>query len=245
MKKQEFVMGMTAIITIADKNSKESDIAKVFEYFHYIDEKFSPYKKTSELEKINNGKIKKSNCSREMKKILTLSEKTKKETGGYFDIKIDGKIDPSGIVKGYAINQASKMLKKMGYKNFTVEIAGDIQICGKNKNRKWKIGIQNPFNVGEIIKIVYLSNKGIATSGTYTKGNHIVDPVKKVAADEISSVTVIGPDVFEADRFATAAFAMGEKGIVFLNKLAGFEGYLVKKNKVGVMTPGFKKYLEN
>jgi thiamine biosynthesis lipoprotein len=178
-----------------------------------------------------------------MKKILKLCEETKNTTDGYFDINFSGRIDPSGIVKGYAIWQGSQLLEKKGFKNFYVEIAGDIQTFGKNaEGEDWKVGIQNPFNVKEIIKIVKLSNKGIATSGNYQRGKHILNPKTKLPADEIASITVIGPNVYEADRFATAAFAMGEKGIEFVERLKGFAGYMIKKDKMAVMTSGFESY---
>jgi len=179
-----------------------------------------------------------------MMKILGLCEQTKQETDGFFDINLNGILDPSGLVKGYAIYQGALILKNKGFANFYVEIAGDIQVFGKNeKQKKWKIGIQNPFNPDEIIKIVKLSNKGIATSGTYQRGKHIYNPKAKKLAEEIASMTVIGPNVYEADRFATAAFAMGEKGIEFIERLKGFEGYMIKKDKKAVLTSGFEDYL--
>lgn len=242
MKKTAVIMGMPVTISIIDKDAKDKDIDEIFDYFRRIDEKFSTYKEDSEIGKINKGKIKR-NFSSEMKKILGLSEKTKKETGGYFDIKINGKLDPSGIVKGYAIHEACKIFLKKGYKNFYVEIAGDVEVYGKIKGRKWRIGLENPFNRKEIIKTVNLSDRGIATSGNYIRGSHIFDPIKKRKADEIMSITVIGPNVYEADRFATAAFAMGNRGIDFIEDLSGFEGYLVTKNRMGIMTSGFEKYL--
>ena len=235
---------MPSTIEVVDKNAKESDIEKVFSYFNKIDEKFSTYKDNSEISKINRNEIKKEKYSSEMKKILKLSEQTKQETNGYFDININGKLDPSGIVKGYAIYNGAKMLLKKGYKNFYVEIAGDIQVFGQNvDNKKWKIGIENPFKKGEIIKVVNLSNNGIATSGNYIRGKHINNPKKNIAADEIMSLSVIGPNVYEADRFATAAFAMGIEGIKFIENLLGFEGYMVTKEKNAIFTSGFEKYL--
>jgi thiamine biosynthesis lipoprotein len=179
-----------------------------------------------------------------MRKILRLCEETKKETGGYFDINLNGKLDPSGIVKGYAIWQGSQMLKNKGYENFYIEIAGDIQTSGKNeKKESWKVGIQNPFNLKEIVKVLKISNKGIATSGNYQRGKHILNPKTKIAADEIASITVIGSNVYEADRFATAAFAMGERGIEFIEKLKGLEGYMIKRDRKAVMTSGFERYV--
>ena len=245
MKKQAIIMGMPVTINVTDKNITDEDINEVFSYFHHIDKKFSTYREDSEISKINRGELKASEISSEMKKILQYCEKTKKETGGYFDINFKGKIDPSGLVKGYAIYEGAKILMKKKYKNFYVEIAGDIEARGKSaENKKWKVGIQNPFNLKEIVKIVNVTDKGIATSGTYIRGNHIYNPKNKKKADEIESISVIGPNVYDADRFATAAFAMGEKGIVFIEGLKGFEGYMIKKDRKAVFTSGFTNYLE-
>ncbi|RUY20872.1 FAD:protein FMN transferase, partial [Mesorhizobium sp. M7A.F.Ca.US.001.04.2.1] len=56
---------------------------------------------------------------------------------------------------------------------------------------------------------------------------------------EIVSLTVIGSDVFEADRFATAAFAMGRDGILFVEQTPGLEGYVVDSNGRATPTSGF------
>lgn len=244
MKRKAVIMGMPVRIEIADKNARLKDISKIFSYFRKIDRKFSTYRKNSEIERINRGELNEREYTSEMRKILKLSEETKKITNRFFDIRIKNKLDPSGIVKGYAIKEASDMLAEQGYKNFYVEIGGDIEVRGNNqKGEKWKVGIENPFDRKEIIKRVSLSNKGIATSGTYIRGNHIYNPVSKTKADSIASITVIGPNVYEADRFATAAFAMGMEGINFIENLDGFEGYLVTKDRTGIFTTGFEKYL--
>ena len=76
---------------------------------------------------------------------------------------------------------------------------------------------------------------GIATSGTYVRGQHIYDPHKpERPIVDIVSLTVIGTDVLEADRFATAAFAMGRAGIEFIEQRDGLEGYVVDRNGRGV-----------
>jgi len=244
MKKQQIIMGMPVVVNVVDKGATDEDINEIFSYFHYIDNKFSTYKKNSEISQINKRELKESQYSSEMKKILSLSEKTKKETNGYFDIHINGILNPSGIVKGYAIFEAAGILKNKGFNNFYVEIAGDVQTYGKNEAKeKWSVGIQNPFNLNEIVKVVYLKGQGIATSGTYRRGKHIYNPKSKKKADDIMSITIIGPNVYEADRFATGAFAMGEKGINFIEKLKGFEGYMIQKDKKAVYTSGFENYV--
>jgi thiamine biosynthesis lipoprotein len=71
---------------------------------------------------------------------------------------------------------------------------------------------------------------------------HIFNPKKKKAAKDIASITVIGPNIYEADRFATAAFAMGVEGIKFIEKLKGFEGYMIQNDNKAVYTSEFKNY---
>ena len=153
----------------------------------------------------------------------------------------------TGLVKGWSIHNAAKILKKEGLKNFYIDAGGDVEVCGQHSERKlWKIGIRNPFsqNKSDIVKVLLLSNIGIATSGTYIRGQHIYNPKEKNAIiAEIVSLSVLGPNVYEADRFATAAFAMGKEGIHFIERLPGFEGYMIDANGIATMTTGFTKYV--
>lgn len=243
MVEEALIMGMPVSIEIVDKEAKREDIFDVFDYFKEVDAQFSTYKSESEVMKINRGEIKEKDYSSEMKKVLALCAQTRKETQGYFDIYHDGFMDPSGLVKGYAIWNGAKMLTKKGYKNYFVEIAGDIQTSGHNGDKlPWRVGIENPFNRGEIIKVVGLSGQGIATSGTYIRGKHIYNPKTQTPADEIASITVIGENVYEADRFATAAFAAGETGIELISSNSMLSAYMVTKSKNAVKTNNFEQY---
>jgi FAD:protein FMN transferase len=239
MRQIRLVMGMPITVKIArnEKRKTKKDVEKVFEYFRSVDEKYSPFKETSEVAKLNRGE----NISDEFKEIIRMAEELKKQTNGYFDIvRPDGKIDPSGIVKGWAIKNAAKILKDLGYKRFYVDAGGDAEIVGRN----WKWGIRNPFNTKEIVKVLKLSNCGIATSGTYERGQHIYDPVGKInAITDIVSMTVIGPDVYEADKYSTPAFAMGARGIQFIENQKGLEGYMIDSKGIATMTTGFGKYV--
>lgn len=245
MKATQIIMDMPVIVEIVDESNPDV-FNKIFDYFHWVDKKFSTFKKTSEISKINDGLLKKSAYSKEMKEIFRLAEQTKKETNGYFDIEQNGKLDPSGIVKGWAIHNAADILRKKRITNFYVEIAGDIEVSGNNPDGKpWVIGIRNPFNVREIVKVVHLTDRGIATSGNYERGNHIYIPQTNGFANEIASITVIGPNVYEADRYATAAFAMGKKGIEFLEHLKGFAGYMIGKDRMATLTTNITSYETN
>ena len=77
-----------------------------------------------------------------------------------------------------------------------------------------------------------MKDEGVATSGTYIRGLHIYNPRGgNEPVSDIVSLTVIGPNIHDADRFATAAFAMGAAGINFIEQLPGYEGYIIDKDK--------------
>jgi len=235
-------MDMPVIVEIVGE-SKAQAFETVFDYFHWVDNTFSTFKSASEISKINDGRLPVSRASREMLEIFRLAEQTKRETDGFFDITRHGKLDPSGIVKGWAIHNAALLIKKMGHNDYYVEVGGDIEVSGHNADGKpWTIGIRNPFAIHEIVKIVHLINHGIATSGTYERGKHIYNPKTQKPAGEIASITVIGPNVYEADRFATAAFAMGNEGIRFIGKRRGLEGYMIDTGGIATFTDGFEAY---
>ena len=206
---------------------------------------FSPYRPASETSRVNHGLLRVEDASDEMKTILRLAEKTRVETNGYFDVNRNGVFNPVGIVKGWAVYQASEMLREAGVWDFCIDAGGDIQLSGlNNTGQHWRVGIRNPFAPREIVKFLRLSDMGVATSGTYIRGQHIYDPFAATGGtvDEVISLTVLGPNVYEADRFATAAFAMGPKGIDFIERELGLEGYMIGKNGTATMTSGFGEY---
>jgi FAD:protein FMN transferase len=245
MRDTRIVMGMPVSVEITDAASPQL-IEDVYDYFNAVDARFSLYKDDSEISQFNRGSIQESALSAEMHDVFALAERTKLESDGYFEIKRpDGQIDPSGIVKGWAIRNAAQIIRNAGVRNYYVDAGGDIQAEGKNDSGEdWRVGIRNPFNDQQVIKVVSISGQGIATSGTYVRGQHIYNPHQpQDHIDGVVSLSVIGPDVLEADRFATAAFAMGEDGIYFIENLTGFEGYMVNANGIATMTTGFGAYV--
>lgn len=242
MKDTRMIMGMPITIEILDAGVMKHDLADIFKYFVYIDETFSTYKSSSEISCINRGDISTHQYSKDMQEVLRLSEETKKLTGGYFDISHNNKLDPSGLVKGWAIYRACKLARRKGFKSFYIDAGGDIQAEGK----VWKVGIKNPFQHDQVIKTIALRDRGIATSGTYNRGEHIYNPhTGDNHIPEIVSLTVIGPNIYEADRFATAAFAMGRHGIAFIEHLSGFEGYMIDSHGIATVTSLFDTYVHH
>jgi len=238
-------MGMPITVEVLDTLAIESDFDDVFAYFEYVDEKFSTYKQDSEISQINRRELSLKESSPDMKTIFKMSEQTRLETNGYFNIRHNDMYDPSGIVKGWSIYNAAQILRQKGFGNYYVEAGGDIQMLGTNtEGQDWRIGIRNPFNLDEIIKVLSVTDRGVATSGTYVRGQHVYNPLaKNELITDILSLTVIGPDIYEADRFATAAFAMGRSGINFIERLEDFEGYMIDKDKQATFTTSFEEWV--
>ncbi|HEV8666709.1 MAG TPA: FAD:protein FMN transferase [Candidatus Paceibacterota bacterium] len=236
---------MPITIEVVDDTAKVGMLADLFAYFSEVDERFSTYKETSEIMSINRGELQIADASTEMQEVFALAEKTKAETDGYFNMQQpNGSLDPSGIVKGWAIFNAANLLRAQNVTNFYIDAGGDIESSGNNEEGlPWSVGIKNPFKQSEIVKVIYPKGAGIATSGSYIRGSHIYNPHNHQSElAEVVSLSVIGPNVLEADRFATAVFAMGKGGIAFIESLPGFEGYAIDKNGVATMTHNFEQY---
>lgn len=241
----KIIMGMPISIEIVDEAMPEI-YDEIFNYFKAIDSRFSTYKKSSEISQINKG-LSADRWSSQMKQVLRLCEETKRQTKGYFDIQHNGKLDPSGLVKGWAINNAAKILRKHKIHNFFIEAGGDIQVSGHNsEGLKWKVGIRNPFDSNQIVKILNISKEGVATSGLYIRGEHIYNPLNpRLKPRKIKSLTVIGPNIYEADRFATASFAMDLEGINFIESRPGLEAYMIDDRGIATFTTGFSRYVNS
>lgn len=245
MRDTRLIMGMPITIEVVGGDGHAA-MEAAFRYFGEVDARFSPYKAESELSVMNRGELPDEALSSDMRAVLTLAEDTRRQTRGYFDIRRpDGEVDPSGLVKGWAIREAARVLERNGITDFIVDAGGDIECRGTNgQGEPWRVGIRNPFHQDQIVKVVVPGNGGVATSGHYVRGAHIYDPhTGGPAPDELASITIIGPDVYEADRFATAAFAMGRDGINFVEEQDGLEGYAIDRHGIATMTSGFERFV--
>lgn len=238
-------MGMPITVEIVDRSAVQSDVDSIFAYFESVDNRFSTYKAESEISAINRGDLAPEQASEDMRLVFALAEQTRAETNGYFDICHNGVYDPSGIVKGWAIYNAAQMLREKGFIDFQVEAGGDLEAAGRSeRGQAWLVGIRNPFNPREIVKVLRAADCGVATSGTYVRGQHIYNPkAGSEPTQEVVSLTVVGPNVYEADRFATAAFAMGRDGIRLIDQVEGLEGYMIDDRGQATMTRGFTRYV--
>jgi thiamine biosynthesis lipoprotein len=243
-RETRILMGMPITVEIVDAGSTQL-LDDVFAYFAAVEMRFSVFKPESEISALNQGRLSLSEVSEPMREVLAIAAQTKSETDGYFDIRRpDGSLDPSGVVKGWAIRNAADRVRAAGFRNFYVDAGGDIQTGGVNAaGEPWRVGIRNPFNPRQIVKAIAPAGRGVATSGSYVRGQHIYDPYRPdQRLDDVVSLTVVGDDVLEADRFATAAFAMGRAGIHFIEQRPDLEGYAIDAAGVATKTSGFERY---
>ncbi len=114
MKDTRLIMGMPIEIEIVGEDVNPV-LEDAFKYLVEVDTQFSPYKEESEVSRINRGEVKESELSEEMREVFTIGERMKRDTGGHFDIRRpDGLIDPSGVVKGWAIQKTAEIIRSAG-----------------------------------------------------------------------------------------------------------------------------------
>jgi thiamine biosynthesis lipoprotein len=228
VRRAEAVMGTVAMLDIADPLPTaeiERVVRRVFDWLHDVDRRFSTYRIDSELNRLDRGELRLAAASDDLRLVLERCADLWRRTDGYFDAYATGRLDPSGYVKGWSVQIASEMLTAAGAPNHCVDAGGDLQTRGRPAPGKdWHIGIRHPWRPDRLSWILHGTDLAVATSGTYQRGPHVIDPRRGVPSTGLRSVTVIGRDLAEADAYATAGLAMGEAG---LDWLAALDGYAV------------------
>lgn len=195
---------------------------------HWIDTTFSTFQPDSQLSRMARGELTLDACAPEMRTVLARCKQLHHDTGGYFSAYAAGRLDPSGYVKGWAIEQASDILATAGSTNHAVNGGGDVQCVGHAApGRPWRIGIAHPHRPGQLAGVVAGADLAVATSGTAERGQHVIDPHTRGRPATLASVTVIGPRLADADAYATAAFAMGADARDWLEQLPAHWGFAV------------------
>jgi thiamine biosynthesis lipoprotein len=216
-----------------------SALDECFAWFQRIDELFSTWRADTEIMRLGRGEIAVADASPEVREVLALSEQMRLESDGAFDITAaEAPLDPSGIVKGWAVQRAGEMLRLAGSIRHFINAGGDIVV-----RDSWRVGIQHPWERDKVAAVVEAHDCGIATSGRYERGDHVIDPRTGEPATVLASVTVIGPDLAIADAFATAVVVLGpEEGMRWLATRVGYEGMAITDDHVVIVTPGFDRY---
>jgi thiamine biosynthesis lipoprotein len=159
--------------------------------------------------------------------VLALCERAKSETDGWFDIDLPGGLDPSGLVKGWAIERGLGVLSALSA-DICLNVGGDVAV--RSAGEPFVVGIEDPQDRSRVVAAVPISAGGLATSGTAARGLHILDPHTGRPADAVASVSVVGPSLMWADVYATAAFARGHGALAWLATVPSYEGLVVHRD---------------
>jgi len=231
----EHVMGMAVAIDVRDEIPSGA-VEQAVAWFRHVDRVFSPYRSDSEISRIARRTSTRQMTSPVVQEVLAQCDRLRALTGGFFDTHATGRLDPSGFVKGWAVERAVELLERAGATRLAVNAGGDAVVRG---GVPWRVGIQHPIEREQLAAVIEVRDAAIATSGAYERGLHIINPHNKRPAEGLLSVTVLGPDLGFADAYATAAFAMGRAAPQWLATVEGYEAMAILQDERVVCTPGF------
>lgn len=233
-------MGTVFSIEVRDPGVGERALDDVVRWLHWVDATFSTYQPDSEISRLARGEIGLAECDPRVQDVLRRCDEVERATDGYFSARAAGRLDPSGLVKGWAIEKASDRLRASGSANHCVNGGGDVQCAGEfAPDQPWRIGVTHPLHPGSLAGIVVGTDLAVATSGTAERGEHVIDPHTGAPPSGLASVTVIGRHLAEVDAYATAAFAMGDRSRAWLERLPEHWGFAITADGGTWRTSGF------
>ncbi|MFE5603542.1 FAD:protein FMN transferase [Streptomyces coelicoflavus] len=217
---------------------------------HRADEVFSTYRDGSQISRLARGELTVDACAPEVAEVLELAAEAERVSEGWFSTRYRGRLDPTGIVKGWAVERAARHIAAAtGAGGVSVNGGGDVQVLGTpGAARPWRVGVSDPLRPGGLAAVVSAAGAAelaVATSGSAERGAHVVDPRTGLSAvTDLLSVTVVAPGLTWADCWATAAFAMGSRdGLRWLESLPGVEGLLITAGDEVRCTGGLAAWL--
>ncbi|WP_046500358.1 FAD:protein FMN transferase [Streptomyces odonnellii] len=218
----------------------EAALAEAVAWLRHVDEVFSTYRPDSTISRLARGELLLAECCEEVREVLALCKSAVRVSGGWFSHLAGGTLDPSGLVKGWSVERASRILYEAGARNTCVNGGGDLQLRGEAApGVPWRVGIAHPLRAGELCVVVTGRDLAVATSGCAERGAHILNPHQGVPARGHASLTVVGTGLTTTDAYATAAFAMGDMARDWLQSLDGYEGFAVTPDGGSWCTDGF------
>jgi thiamine biosynthesis lipoprotein len=234
----EHVMGTVVSLDARDTDAADAQaaFARLMVWLHDVDRRFSTYRPDSEVNRIDRGELPVAAASEDVRWVLDRCARLCAETGGAFDERARGRLDPSAFVKGWAVERGADLLQAEGLTDFSLNAGGDVVVRG---DRAWRVGIQHPRDRDALAMTIDVRNAAVATSGAYERGEHLIDPRSGAAPSGVLSVTVVGPDLGLADAYSTAAFALGLDGPAWTLGLDGYEAMTILADDQVLSTPGF------
>lgn len=235
VRRVEHVMGMPVSLALrgAAAGSAAADEAwqEALRVLRDADATFSTYRTDSWVARLGREEVTEAQCPAEVREVLGIAEQARIESQGAFNVWVVGTgtaglLDPSGVVKGWAVQRAFGAFEGLENTDVCLSAGGDL-VCATRVagSPGWRIGIEDPFTPSRTVAAVPVRNGAVATSGVAHRGQHIIDPGTGFPASVWASVTVVSEDLTWADIDATAAFVLG----------ADAEPWLRARHRTGVL----------
>ncbi|MCU1490313.1 MAG: thiamine biosynthesis lipoprotein [Acidimicrobiaceae bacterium] len=243
----EHVMGTAVVLEcFAEEGSPYEEaravvaLARARAELHRIDAVFSTWKPDSPMSRFRRGELAEKEVPAELVSVLARCGELREATRGWFDPwALPGGVDPTGLVKGWAAGRALELLREAGGSGALVNAAGDVAVSGSpGGGEPWRIGIVDPSDPRQLAAVVAVQGS-VATSGTYERGAHLVDPFSGRRRARAAAATVCGPDPGTADALATALAVGGPEALDCLEELPGYEALLIGRDGHKRATAGF------
>ena len=231
----EHVMGTVFSFDVRDPLTPglRRALRSAVDWLHHVDALFSTYRPESAISRLAREVTSLGDEPEVVSEVLRLCEEAERRTRGCFTLRPGGRLDPSGLVKGWAVEEACRILRAGGARNLYVNGGGDLQVKGESApGRPWCVGIADPRRPGRIHTTVEGRDLAVATSGTAERGSHIVDPRTGAPATGLLSATVTGPSLTWADVYATAAMVLGPGATERIEGMAGYDLLTVSRDGV-------------
>jgi FAD:protein FMN transferase len=247
IRRIEPVMGTAVSLDIREPLVDLAVVEEVFAHLRDVDARFSPYRADSEIGRLARGELDEWDCSLDVRQALAACDHLRSVTGGAFDARNhrpDGALDPSGYVKGWALEEAGWLIDAAGGRNYWLNAGGDIVARGApGPDRPWRVGIRHPDDPDRVAVVLSVRDRAIATSGAYERGDHIIDPLSRAAPSGLRSVTVVGPGLAFTDAYATAIYVMGLAGLDWLDGQVGYAAIAITDDGRVVWTSDMERFL--
>ena len=242
VRRVEHIMGMPILVDVRDRDVDEAALGRLFAWLEWVDTTFSTYKEDSEISRLRRGELALADAHADVRAVLERCEDLRVETNGFFDAEADGSLDPSGLVKGWSVDRGAAILDEAGVRNYAINAGGDVWLRGRGiPDPEWRVGIEHPLLPDKVAAVVAIRDGGVATSGEYARGKHVINPHTGAPPEGVLSVTITGPELATADAYATAVFAMGEDGPGWTASLTGYEALTILTDGRVLSTPGFPR----
>lgn len=198
-----------------------------------VDRVFSTFREDSDVRRIARGELAVADADPMVAEVLRESQAAEVATHGRFSAWWRGWFDPTGLVKGWAVQRAAArslrpLLAEPHVAAAGINAGGDMQLLtAPGSAWRWRVGIADPEDRTTTVAAISIRDGAIATSGTGERGDHIVDPRTGRPATRVRSATVVADDLRDADLWATTAVVAGFDDLGWLSDADGTSGMLI------------------